>query len=288
MWSSTSSVPVMSRNESCSPANDAVGLSSDVALERTAQRICAPSVWMASRTDAATSFGSSLASMSSRSAALTSGNTAPSLGSRYASRESAASYSSSWAVTRRKASVVTQNPRGTRTPSIRISSPRLAPFPPASARCVRSSLRRSITWGKRCPDSCMFFSRERWIAAAGLASPRGRTVALTRGLATSPGGDYIVIVGRVVCSFPVGAPPMMSVEASSDSAPPNGRQYRSILLLIEIAASQQARRAAHAPLARLFAPPSVLTATSQDARDPVSKKAPRTFRSPTDDGRGRT
>ena len=44
-----------------------------------------------------------------------------------------------------KASVVTQKPAGTRTPSIRPSSPRRAPFPPTTATCVRSISRKSST-----------------------------------------------------------------------------------------------------------------------------------------------
>jgi pimeloyl-ACP methyl ester carboxylesterase len=39
---------------------------------------------------------------------------------------------------RRKASVVTQKPAGTRMPSIRESSPRCAPLPPTTATCVWS------------------------------------------------------------------------------------------------------------------------------------------------------
>ena len=46
---------------------------------------------------------------------------------------------------RRKASVVTQKPAGTRTPSIRESSPRCAPLPPTMATCVRSISRKPNT-----------------------------------------------------------------------------------------------------------------------------------------------
>jgi phosphoenolpyruvate synthase/pyruvate phosphate dikinase len=45
------------------------------------------------------------------------------------------------AMIRRKASVVTQKPAGTRMPSIRESSPSCAPLPPTTATCVWS-----ISW----------------------------------------------------------------------------------------------------------------------------------------------
>src|ERR1700722_18577605 len=47
---------------------------------------------------------------------------------------------------RRKASVVTQKPAGTRMPSIRESSPSCAPLPPASATCVLSISSRPSTY----------------------------------------------------------------------------------------------------------------------------------------------
>src|SRR6266566_1806285 len=46
---------------------------------------------------------------------------------------------------RRKASVVTQKPAGTRMPSIRDSPPRCAPLPPTTATCISSTSRRPNT-----------------------------------------------------------------------------------------------------------------------------------------------
>src|ERR1022692_583787 len=47
---------------------------------------------------------------------------------------------------RRKASVVTQKPAGTRTPSIRDSPPRCAPLPPTTATCISSTSCRPNTY----------------------------------------------------------------------------------------------------------------------------------------------
>jgi hypothetical protein len=72
-----------------------------------------------------------VASIAARTSALT---------VRIASRSSGGTRDSrsSIATIRVNASVVTQNPVGTGIPSIRASSPRLAPLPPTSATCVRS------------------------------------------------------------------------------------------------------------------------------------------------------
>ena len=56
-------------------------------------------------------------------------------GLRSDSRASRSSIDGACAMIRRNASVVTQNPSGTRTPSMRESSPRCAPLPPTSAPC---------------------------------------------------------------------------------------------------------------------------------------------------------
>src|SRR6266571_5451754 len=47
---------------------------------------------------------------------------------------------------RRKASVVTQKPAGTRMPSIRDSAPRCAPLPPTTATCISSTSCRPSTY----------------------------------------------------------------------------------------------------------------------------------------------
>ena len=66
-------------------------------------------------------------------------------GFRCDSRSSSSSIDGTSAMTRRKASVVTQNPAGTRMPSIRESSPRCAPLPPTIATCARSISSKPIT-----------------------------------------------------------------------------------------------------------------------------------------------
>ena len=82
-----------------------------------------------------------IASMVRRISALSARIASRSSGSRRDSRSSRSSIDGASAMIRRKASVVTQKPAGTRTPSIRESSPRFAPLPPTSATCVRS-----ISW----------------------------------------------------------------------------------------------------------------------------------------------
>jgi hypothetical protein len=62
-------------------------------------------------------------------------------GFRRDSRSSRSSIDGASAMTRWKASVVTQKPAGTRMPSIRESSARCAPLPPTTATCVWS-----ISW----------------------------------------------------------------------------------------------------------------------------------------------
>ena len=78
---------------------------------------------------------------SNHSALFLSMNATRSSGPTLDSRSSPSSIAGTPATTRRKASVVTQKPSGTRRPSIRESSPRCAPLPPTTATCVWS-----ISW----------------------------------------------------------------------------------------------------------------------------------------------
>ena len=126
------------RYVSCWPAKEAVGRSSAVALERTAQAACSPSLASDPVISAARSSGMAIASMVRRISALSARIVSRSSGFTRASRSSRSSIDGASAMTRRKASVVTQNPAGTRMPSIRDSSPRFAPLPPTSATCASS------------------------------------------------------------------------------------------------------------------------------------------------------
>ena len=65
------------------------------------------------------------------------------------SRSSRSSIDGAVAMIRRNASVVTQKPAGTRTPSIRDSSPRCAPLPPTTAPCLDRS-RENPTCSRPC------------------------------------------------------------------------------------------------------------------------------------------
>jgi hypothetical protein len=82
---------------------------------------------------AARSPGMAIASSVRRTSALSAPIAARSSGLRRDIRSSRSSIDGASAMIRRKAAVVTQKPAGTRTPSIRESSPRCAPLPPTTA-----------------------------------------------------------------------------------------------------------------------------------------------------------
>ena len=90
---------------------------------------------------AARSSGMAIPSRVRRISALSVRIASRSSGFRRDSRSSRSSIDGASAMIRRKASVVTQKPAGTRMPSIRESSPRCAPLPPTTATCVWS-----ISW----------------------------------------------------------------------------------------------------------------------------------------------
>ena len=132
----TAAAPTTFRYVSCWPANEAVGRSSAVALERTAQAAASPSLPSDRVISSARSSGMAMPSMVARISALSVRMASRSSGCRRDRRSSRSSSDGAWSITRRNASVVTQNPAGTRMPSIRDSSPRFAPLPPTSATCA--------------------------------------------------------------------------------------------------------------------------------------------------------
>src|SRR5207237_1554686 len=118
--------PSTSRIVSCWPAKLASGRSSAVADERTATR--PPSARYASRTAVAISGGTAVSSSRARAPIGSVGSTLAAL--------AAAAY----------ASVVITKASGTGKPA-RMSSPRLAPFPPATARSCAPSVDSGTTRG---------------------------------------------------------------------------------------------------------------------------------------------
>src|SRR6266480_1264994 len=96
---------------------------------------------------------------------------------------------------RRKASVVTQKPAGTRIPSIRDSSPRCAPLPPTTATCVSSTSWRPITYcsimrylrGSRAPLPCTGRSHHQRPEVAGCGCGWSGQAAWAGALRAGPG-----------------------------------------------------------------------------------------------------
>ena len=176
-----------------------MGRSSAVALDRTAQATSSPRRASARVIAAARSSGTAVASMLRRISALSVRIASRSSGSRRDSRSSRSSIDGAPATIRAKASVVTQKPGGTLTPSIRTSSARYAPLPPTRAACAASISWKPSTWlpgwavcriGSQVPVSLALMAcsvrRERAIMEG------------TRGLETSPpAGDTLEVAGGV-------------------------------------------------------------------------------------------
>jgi hypothetical protein len=105
--------PTTSRYVSCGPANDVVGRSSAVALERTAYAALTPSRATSAAIASATSSGMTIASIVARISALSVRITSRSSGCRRAGRSSCTSSVGACATICAKASVDTQKPAGT-------------------------------------------------------------------------------------------------------------------------------------------------------------------------------
>ena len=156
-------------------ANDAVGESSAVALDRTANAAPSPSAEMAVEISATRSSGI-VAPRSHRGFRGERGNRRPrpAQGGRAIDRSS----TDASAMIRSNASVVTQKPGGTDTPRIRDSSPRFAPFPP-TATTIDPSISSNVHDIATHPHSVLQFRvRE---PRAGCRSRRERQVPCASG-----------------------------------------------------------------------------------------------------------
>src|SRR5690606_35374223 len=132
--SSTASPPTTLANVSCMPAKDVPAVSSDVADERTATGTSSPSRRYAPSTCSRREPGTPARRTSDRRRSAASASAAGSSARARASSKPVRSSSRTppSSIAARQASAVTTNPGGTGSPAA-VSSPRLAPLPPAVA-----------------------------------------------------------------------------------------------------------------------------------------------------------